>query len=179
QHAVRQHAPDLGARPDGRAGALEVCEERPALRPGAAERIAGLGTELGWELTVNLATGPGRLVEDQHLRASGARFDGRADARGARTHDDGLVRPDGGRHRRSPVGAGSVARPKPDWVSTTMPAPAGTRQVRTFASPSTTIRQSWQTPIAQNTPRGAPRWAVRRATRRSAASRAVAMVSPG
>ena len=179
QHAIGQHAPHLGAGEHRDARSLEIGEQESALRPGAGEGIAGRRPDLGWQLTVDLATGTGSLVENQDLGARRARRDGGTDSGGSRAHDHHLVDRDGGCHGRSPFTAGSPACPKPSWVSTTIPARAGTRQVRMLASPSTTMRQSWHTPIAQKTPRGALRCAVRRAVRRSSARRAVAMVSPG
>ena len=59
-----------------------------------------------------------------------------------------------------------------------MPAWALVRQARWLGRPSTVTRQSKQTPMPQNGPRGAPERAWRTATMSAAAS-AAAMVSPG
>lgn len=100
------------------------------------------GPHLGRELAVDLATGSGCLVENQNLGAGQTRLDGCADSRRPRADDDDVVGLDGGGHRGVPFDPGLEAGPKPRWVSTTIPARAGTRHVRTLASPSTIIRQS-------------------------------------
>lgn len=60
-----------------------------------------------------------------------------------------------------------------------MPGFASVRQARRCGRPSTTTRQSKQTPIPQKIPRGAPDFAVRRSVLMPAASNAAAIVSPG
>jgi hypothetical protein len=61
---------------------------------------------------------------------------------------------------------------------TSMPAATSVRQARWLGRPSTVTRQSKQTPMPQNGPRGAPERACRSDTISAAAS-AAAIVSPG
>ena len=59
-----------------------------------------------------------------------------------------------------------------------MPASTGVMQVRTFGCPFTTITQSVQRPMAQNTPRGLSSLVVWRCTITPAAFKAAAIGSP-
>jgi hypothetical protein len=180
EHALRLHAPHLGAGADHRAGALEVVEERAALPSRAAERVPGPGGELGRELAVDLSARPRRVVEDEHLGTGRARFHGGADPGGPRPHDDDLVALDDA-HGPSSSRAGIGRRARAE-AALGLHDHAGPGGLEARAHVGLAVHDHpavGQTPMAQKIPRGAPRWAVRRAVRRPAASSAVATVSPG
>ena len=135
-----------------------------------------LGAEELVDLLEQLAARTGVLVEYHHLKAVAGSGDGGAQAGRAGTHDDKVVSLHPNRLYSAASAPGFAETPY--WVCTVIPARTGVMQVRTLGLPSTTITQSVQRPMAQNTPRGLSIFMVWRCTITPAALRAAAMGSP-
>ncbi len=128
------------------------------------------------DLLEQLAARAGVLVEHHNLKAVAGGGDGGAQARRAGTHDDKVVSLHPNRLYSAASAPGFAETPY--WVCTVIPARTGVMQVRTLGLPSTTITQSVQRPMAQNTPRGLSIFMVWRCTITPAALRAAAIGSP-
>ena len=105
------------------------------------------------DLLEELAARTSVLVEDDDGDAVLCRLDGSGHAGGAGTDNDQIVA-----LHAAPPSFPSVSSKgtsvTPYWVSTLMPSTRGVMHVLTLGTPSTTITQSVQRPIAQKMPRG-------------------------
>ena len=158
---VLVEADDRGVKANVDAQARGLLHELLANHEAADLGVVLLRAEELVDLLKELAAGAGVLVEDGHVGAALCGLDCGGHAGRACSNDDNV----GAVHRVPPFSSAVTMSSKgvavaPYCVWTRMPSTRGVMQVRTLGTPSTTITQSVQRPMAQKMPRGSWRLAV-------------------